>query len=258
MADILNGVDRLRSALVAAATFGMIAVNWLASAGRFGGSPISAVSEQYPTIVTPSNYGFTIWVLIYLGLAAFSIFQLLPANSASFRSIRSSYILSCALNCAWIFFWQQGNTGICLGLIVVLAGILFLINVQVREPESTAVHWLVKAPFGLYFGWVVFASLINLAVYLKSMGMGVADSAIFGVVIVLVAAVVAVLIRMRLTNFFFPLAIAWGLTAIAVKQSGQTLVVAACSVGVIAALIAAMSFVVNLSPIRSPDGHLEE
>ena len=62
----------------------------------------------------------------------------------------------------------------------------------------------------------------------------------------LIAAAFGVFIRVCLTNYFAPLAIAWALTAIAVKQSGNTLVVAAAAVGVIACLIAATSFVLNL------------
>jgi hypothetical protein len=55
-----------------------------------------------------------------------------------------------------------------------------------------------------------------------------------------------VIIRLKLANYFYPLAIAWALTAIAVKQSGKTLIVAAAAVGVIACLIAALSFVMNM------------
>ena len=52
--------------------------------------------------------------------------------------------------------------------------------------------------------------------------------------------------RLKSTNYFYPLAIAWALTAIAVKQSGKTLIVAAAAIGVIACLIAAVSFVMNM------------
>jgi hypothetical protein len=54
-----------------------------------------------------------------------------------------------------------------------------------------------------------------------------------------------------LTNYLYPFAIAWALTAIAVKQSGQTLIVATAAVGVIACLIAACTFVLNLNSTTS-------
>jgi hypothetical protein len=70
-------------------------------------------------------------------------------------------------------------------------------------------------------------------------------------VLILVAAALGVLIRIRLTNYFYPLAVAWALTAIAVKQSGQTAVVVACAMGVIACLIATLSFVMSLNSSES-------
>jgi len=61
----------------------------------------------------------------------------------------------------------------------------------------------------------------------------------------------AVFMRVKLTNYFYPLAVAWALTAIAVKQSGQTLLVSAAAFGVIACLIASLSFVMNLNSSES-------
>ena len=49
----------------------------------------------------------------------------------------------------------------------------------------------------------------------------------------------------------------WALTAIAVMQSGQTLIVTAAAVGVIACLIASISFVLNLHSSDNPRTNYE-
>src|SRR5688572_22486589 len=98
MDTAVNGTDRMRSILVLAATIGVIVFNWLAATGRLG-SDTGAISDKYPTMLTPAGYAFSIWSLIYLGIIAFSIYQMLPANLSRFRSVRSFYIFSCALNC---------------------------------------------------------------------------------------------------------------------------------------------------------------
>ena len=64
--------------------------------------------------------------------------------------------------------------------------------------------------------------------------------------LIALAVSVAVFVRLRFYNLLFPMAVAWALTGIAVKQSGNTAIVVACAVGVIACLIATLSFVVNL------------
>lgn len=253
MENGVTGTDRMRSILVLAATVGVIAFNWLAAAGRLG-SDTAAISAKYPTLLTPAGYAFSIWSLIDLGLIAFSVYQLLPANLARFRAIRSFYIFSCALNCAWLYFWHLDQIVICFVVIIALWATLGIISYQLRNPESLRDTWAAKAPFGIYFGWITAAMLVNFAIMLKYLKVDFSPSAesALAISLILIAAAFAILVRIKLTNYFYPLAIAWALTAIAVKQSGQTLIVTAAALGVIACLIAALSFVMNLNSSISP------
>lgn len=248
MENPVTGTDRLRSILVLAATLGMIGFNWIAATGRLGGVQTNEISDKYLTLVTPAGYAFTIWSLIYLGMIAFSIYQMLPANVMRFRAVRSLYIFSCALNCAWLYFWHGDQIIVCFFIILALCITLFFINLIFRRPESLLDAWIAKAPFEIYFGWVTAAMLVNFAIMLKSAGMPESPGAekLLAIALVLVAGGLAILIRLKLTNYFYPLAIAWALTAIAVKQSGQTLIVAAAAIGVVGCLIASLSFVMGL------------
>src|SRR5688572_9029460 len=142
-----SSADRVRSVLILAATLGVIAFNALASAGRVNGVTLAEISDKYPTVITPAGYAFAIWSLIYAGLLIFSILQMLPGHLARYRSIRSVYILSCALNCAWIFFWHSDQIAICLAIIVFLLGTLIFIAAKIRVLDSATDNWLVKGPF---------------------------------------------------------------------------------------------------------------
>ena len=253
MNSITTRTDKTRSFLVLAATIGVIVFNWLAATGRLGGTDTGGISAKYETLVTPAGYAFAIWSLIYVALVAFSVFQMLPANILRFRPVRTPYIFTCALNCAWLYFWHQEQIVICFVIIAALAITLFAINFIIREPESTADAWIAKGTFGIYFGWVTAATLVNFAImlrYLDALGSPGTETTL-AVVLILLAALLGVLIRIRLTNYFYPLAIAWALTAIAVKQSGQTAIVVACAVGVVACLIATLSFVMGLNSSES-------
>jgi hypothetical protein len=240
--------DRVKPILVIIATIGVIVFNWLAATGYLGGIDTGAVSDKYPTRITPAGYAFAIWSLIYLGLIAFSVYQALPKNSERFRNIRTVYILSCAANCAWLYFWNQEMILVCLLIISILLAALAFINIRLQKTETDGEYWLAKVPFGIYFGWVTVAAILNAAVALIYLNVRVPDSTanITGAILILTAALLGVLIRIKLKNYFYPLAIAWALTAIAVKQSGATLIVASAAVGVIACLIAALSFVMDM------------
>ena len=248
-----RGIERMRSFLVLLATLGTIGFNWLAAVGRINGVTPEMVSNAYPTPITPAGYAFAIWSLIYFGLIAFSIYQMMPSNLERFRNVRSLYILSCALNCAWIYFWHNGQIAICLAIIAALCVTLFFINYRLRPSDSALENLIPKGTFGIYFGWVTAATLVNFAVMLVYLRVTLSNSANtwLAVGLILLAAALGVLMRVLYQNFFYPLAIAWALTAIAVKQSGNTLPVTAAAVGVVACLIAAISVVMTLNSSTS-------
>ena len=241
----------MRSILVAAATLGVLVFNWLAATGRLG-SDTGAISAKYPTLLTPAGYAFSIWSLIYVGMIAFSVYQMLPANLSRFRAVRSFYIFSCALNCAWLYFWHREQLVICFVIIAALCAVLGVICYLLRDPESTGDTWAAKAPFGIYFGWVTAATLVNLTIMLKSLDAIPGSETALAVVLILIAASLAVLVRLKLKDYFYPIAVAWALTAIAVRQSGQTLIVTAAAIGVVACLIASASFVMGLRSTDNP------
>ena len=243
-----NNSERIKQFLVIIATAGVIVFNYPAASGYLGGIDPGAISDKYPTRITPAGYAFSIWSLIYLGLIAFSIYQALPSKTERFRSIRSVYILSCAANCAWLYFWHQEAILICVAVIFLLLGTLAFINVKLQTTETPGEFWLVKVPFGLYFGWVTVAAILNAAIALVYLNVRVSDSLAvnLGAVLILAAIALGIIIRFKLNNIFYPVAIAWALTAIAVEQSGQTLIVAAAAVGVNVLLIIALTFLVNL------------
>lgn len=238
----------MRSILVVVAVAGTIVFNWLASSGRIGGVTPDVISDKYPTLITPSGFAFSIWALIYFGLTVFSVFQLMPTNLAKYRSLRQLVIITCVLNCAWIYFWHSDQILICFAIIAVLAVVLLAINFKLMTTDSLREYWFVKAPFSIYFGWVTAATFVNFAVLLSSMNVQLSANAAtwLAVGLILLATVIGVIVRFKLTNHLFPLAIAWALTGIGVKQSGQTLVVTAAAIGTTISLIAVLSIVTEL------------
>src|SRR5690242_11772592 len=75
-----SSIERIRSVLVLLATSATIAFNWMSAVGYVNGTTPAMISAKYPTIVTPAGYAFAIWSLIYFGLIAFSIYQVLPSQ----------------------------------------------------------------------------------------------------------------------------------------------------------------------------------
>jgi hypothetical protein len=138
--------------------------------------------------------------------------------------------------------------GACVAVILALLAVIFVINTKLWKPETTAEYWMTKAPFGLYFGWIASAAAVNIAVFLVYQQVNISEPAmkILGIVLMFLTAVVAIAVRSKFKNYLAPLAVAWALTAIAVKQSGDTMIVVAAVIGVIACLIASTSVIMDL------------
>ncbi|MGI8641403.1 MAG: tryptophan-rich sensory protein [Pyrinomonadaceae bacterium] len=246
---------KLKQFLVIIATIGVILINYFASQGYINGVTPRVISDKYPTFITPADYAFTIWSLIYLGLIAFSIYQALPSNSENprFKNIRTLYIANCAANCLWIYLWHHDMILAALAVMFVLLGTLVLINVNLRNAETMAETWLARIPFSLYFGWITVATILNFTVAPVFLGVNTTESnsIILSSILIVGATILGILIRFKLTIFAYPLPIAWALTAIAVKQSGKTAIVVCAAFGVIALLVSALTAFLQLNEERA-------
>ena len=246
--------QKLKQVLVIVATAGVIFVNYLASQGKIGSITTGAISDKYPTFITPAGSFFAIWSLIYLGLIGFSIYQILPAQTDNprFRNIRTLYILNCAANCAWLYAWHYEMIVVSFAVMLIILGTLILINAALKNTESIAETWLAHVPFNLYFGWITVATIINSTVMLLFLGVNASYSVTIALasILILTAIALGVLIRFKLHAAAYPLAIAWALTGIAVQQSGKTLIVTLCAIGVIALLIAILTPFLRLHESR--------
>ncbi|CAN5429753.1 tryptophan-rich sensory protein [soil metagenome] len=241
----------LKQILVIVATLGVIAINYFAAQGCINNVTPEVISDKYPTFITPAGYAFAIWSLIYLGLIAFSIYQALPSQTENprFKNIRTIYIANCAANCLWIYLWHYDQILAALGMMFVILGTLVLINVNLRNAETFAETWLARIPFSLYFGWITVATILNFTIALVFFGVNAseANSILLSSILIVVAVVLGILIRFKLAIFAYPLAIAWALTAIAVKQSGKTSIVVCAAFGVIILLVTALTAFLNLN-----------
>ena len=135
-------------------------------------------------------------------------------------------------------------------VISALVGVLFLINRAIRATASFRDSFFTKAPLGIYFGLVTCAMLINLNIFVTHVREERSFLVSLGVISIIFATIASVLVRWKLDNYLYSLAVAWTLTAIAVKQ-GFTPIVIAAAFGTVTCLVTAGSIVTNLKDSTS-------
>jgi tryptophan-rich sensory protein len=221
--------------LVIITTITVIVVNYLASQAYIGGITPNYISDKYPTFLTPAGYAFMIWAWIYLGVILFTIYQAMPNQIDKFTKVRGFYLLSCLANCVWIFLWHQQLTILSIGAMLVLLVSLIAININLSKEDSL----IARVPFGMYFGWITAATVVCIAVSFASIGYEF--SATFASIVILLVSIIAVLVNLKLKNAAYGLAIAWAITAIAVKHGGVTIISFASGIAVITLLISVIT-----------------
>jgi len=235
---------RIEQVFVVLSYLVVLAFNYLAATGKLNGIDTAAISDRYATQLTPAGYAFAIWSLIYVGLGAYVVHQAMPSNASGgpIAKTRIPFILSCAANAGWLLCWHYDLIPLSLVIMFALLAILAYLSNLVRHVTEAKQLFLLKAPFNLYFGWITVASIVNAAITLVYLGVspsaGWAPAA--GAALILAATALGMFIRFRLTAFWYPMAIAWGATGIAVKQSGNTPIVVAAAIAVIILLFVAL------------------
>ena len=87
------------------------------------------------TLLAPAGPAFVIWTPIYLGLAGFTVYQRLPAQTREprHRAIGWLAAASMLLNAAWLLVTQQGWISVS---VVVMAALVVTLGVLVRRLQE--------------------------------------------------------------------------------------------------------------------------
>jgi hypothetical protein len=220
--------DIIRQVLVLLSTLGVIAVNGLASASGLNNQTTGEISDQFDVFFVPAGYVFSIWGLIYLGLIAYTIYQLLPSQRENPRLQQAGYlyVLSAAANVGWLFLWHYEIFMFVPSLVVMAILLLLLIAIYLvlgigRRKVSAVESWTVRVPFSIYLGWITVATIANatsLLDYLNWGGWGLTPE-VWAIIMLAVAAVVALLVSLTRGDVAYALVIVWAFAGIAVKHS---------------------------------------
>jgi hypothetical protein len=230
----------------------VLVVNGLANGLPLGGQTTGEISARYPSLFTPAGFTFSIWGLIYLGLAAFVTYQALPGqrDNPLLADIGLPFKLSCAANAVWIFVWHYDQLLLSL---VMMAGILVTLIVIYRAigtQSLTGVEKLVVAfPFSVYVGWITVATIANISAVQTGWGWdAVGLSAVNWTLLKLaVAGAIGATVFAHRADIAYLGVIAWAAFGIVSKQ-GDTLQVAgaAATLSTLAVLLMAIAAVDKL------------
>jgi hypothetical protein len=204
----------------------LIIGNALAGAGALSGESIGVVANRWQTLILPANWTFGIWSLIYLGLAAFVVYQALPREGARQVAGRIGplWLVTIVLNLAWITTFSFSQFGSALVVMVALFTALVVVFMRL-DIGVTPVGWdervLVQAPFCLYLGWIAVALIVNTAQYLSYLGWDgrPLGPVVWAVIMMVAATAVAALFNLLRGEWIISLVVTWALVGVGARYA---------------------------------------
>ena len=214
-------------AVAASAVFAVIAA--FVGSGAAGGVPIQDAAggalAADATLIAPAGSAFSIWSVIYIGLLAYAVWQMLPKQSAAPRHRALGYWIaaSLVLNGLWILSIQFDLLAISVPVIVVLLAVLIQSFRLARNqpPLGTVDAIITDGTIGLYLGWVSIATAANVTALLVAdgfTGFGL-PAEVWAVIVLAVAAAAGVATAIGGNGRIAPaVALSWGLAWVAVGR----------------------------------------
>lgn len=214
-------LDRVRQVVVLVG--GLLALfGAFIGSGALGGTAVQDAAggalAADATLLAPYGPAFSIWSVIYVGLLAYSVWQLFPGQAASARHRLLGWLIlaSQVLNAAWILSVQAGLLGISVFVITALLVVLIIVFVRMQQlpPRGWGDVLTTDAPMGLYLGWVTVATIANITAWLVAIEFtGFAWPAeAWAVIVILAGTLIACTTALWSRGRLAPaLATAWGL-----------------------------------------------
>jgi hypothetical protein len=223
-----------------------VIINYLSNTGVFNDNTMATVSADYQNLFTPSGYAFSVWGVIYIGLAAFVFYQskgLFGKGEAPeiVSKIGWLFVISCVANCLWIVAWLYDFTGasvlIMTVLLASLLGIVFRTRMELDliPLKKILFEWW---PFALYLGWITVALIANVAAYLTKIewdGFGISAST-WTIIMICVAGLVQILLTWNRNLREAAFVGAWGLVAVATANWDENKDIAYTAIVVVAVI----------------------
>lgn len=210
-----------RSLAVLLAVVAAIAIPAVTATQDIGLSAAEFASQGNQTL-RAAGYAFSIWGLIYLGLAAYALHQLTSAAETPTLAALAwpSAVAICGCG-AWILASAFNAQWLSVAIIVISAASLIAGLVRAAdEAPAFRDRLLIVWPLSLLAGWLTIASAINIITVLTAQGL-IAPNLTWAVLGVAAVALVGGAVGWRLRSAIYLAPIVWGLAAVGVAEQAD-------------------------------------
>lgn len=205
-------------------------ISMLGQTDVIGGYNMAEISDKYESGITPADFTFSIWSVIYIALSVMTIFHLVQAfkqpedyiTNRELKLIGGVFALNQFVISLWVYTWLNDMPGVSLALLLVQFFTLYVIDRRLRllNPKKGNISlFITQLPLSIYFGWITVATLANFAAWLISLGWLANPSLNLYVsyALLMVAAMMGLVVVYFKHNIFYGIVIIWAIYGIIMK-----------------------------------------
>lgn len=244
--------DQRRQVAIVVSFLITLAINVAANALPINGQRTAEISDRFDVFVIPAGYAFSIWGLIYLLLAAFTIDQARPSRSTdpTLRRLGWLPVVAGVLNAIWVLLFQYEWYVLTVPVMIGLLITLVWINASTFADRGHLVgsaRWTVRLPFSVYLGWITIATIANIAQTLQAVGVTVDPSVapLIAAGVLTVGVGIAVTYVWRFADVAYGAVVVWAYVGVAVKEADTPVVAGTALAGAI--LVAGLALWTNVA-----------
>ena len=230
-----------------------LVMNSLSNTGAFNGKTVGEVSNDFETLFAPAGYAFSIWGIIYILLIIFVGYQwfawLMRKDDSVLQQTGFWFAISSIANGFWIVAWLYTYIGVSvLLMLVLLVSLVFLaVRLQLRTRKvSKQINVLVWWPISIYLGWIIVATVANIAAFLVRINWqdSLINEQTWTIVMIIAAMLIFVLLIIFRNMRGTAIVGIWALIAIAVKHWEMKPVIV--SAAIISSVVLIIAIILNI------------
>jgi len=186
------------------------------------------IAHSHETLITPAEWAFAIWGVIFSFEAVFTIWQLFkpPDNVWLKEAVGWWWILACTFQTMWCFAFAKDlmwlSAVLLAGIAVSLAILCTRLSiVKFRSPAAKPTfseRLLIHFSFGVHAGWTAAATLLNFNLALVAMGISPESQLVVAALSLLLILFAGLWFSFAGKNMGYSLALSWAFFGIAMNQ----------------------------------------
>ena len=219
-----------------------IAANYLGFRANTDTGAIANQTFNDRSYFFPAGYVFTtIWPVIYTGIIAWAIYQVLPANrdNPRFRAAAPWLMVNIVLNGLWVlvFGMEAFVSTLPIMAVLVYTAVMAYRKLGIGVAQVGRTERLLQIPISIYLAWLTVATVANIASALIAVnwnGFGISYE-VWGLIMLLVGVGLAIFLYRGLgRDVVIPLTYVYAYVGIIVRYSDEPLVLAGAAIGAVA------------------------